>query len=531
MKRMTSGLLASLSGSALLAIGGVMNAQAQQMYDGAPWRFGAFGGMNFNIVGTGAQTLSLIGNEEFAQQHVNGRTDIIDGTGLGFYYGLLAEYNSGALLGGQLRVGIDDRRVMFNDWDVTSPTTETRFTARMTYVSVEPMIRVNLGNPNFRLLAGPLLSFKVATKYDYTPGRDETSPAIVDQTIDGTNSFTYGVSGGFGYDILLNSKSTGSTKWYLTPFVDASYMMDQRKNDRPTDRNDTWVTTTIRGGVELKFGAGPSAPPPVVEVATDLPSIDLALRAPNAITEERSLVEFFPLRNYIFFDQGSTTLPGKYAQLSSAQATSFQEQSLLNDPGTGSGASLDRSQRQMSVYYNALNVFGDRLRSNPSAKITLIGGAPNQADALAMANSVRDYMVNTFGIDAGRIATKGQIRTPNASGTRATPKEDLPLVAEENMRVEVQSDDPNVMKPVMIRTTQTAMLDNDLVVNVNSRGPIEDYTVAITGNGYSQTYGPYRATSQRIDARPILQGASSGDYTATVTARTADNRTIEKASK
>jgi outer membrane protein OmpA-like peptidoglycan-associated protein len=527
MKRMKSGLLSSLSGAALLAIGGVVSAQAQQVYDGAPWRFGAFGGMNFNIVGTGAQTLALIGNEEFAQQHVNGNTDIIDGTGLGFYFGLLGEYNPGGLFGGQLRVGMDDRRVMFNDWDVPNPSNETRFTARMTYVSVEPMLRVNLGSPNFHAVAGPLLSFKVATKYDYTPGRDETNAAVVvDQPIENTNSFTYGVSGGLGYDLLLNSKSTSGTKWYLTPFVEASYMMDQRKNDRPTDRNDTWVTTSIRGGFELKFGSAPSAPPPVVEVANDLPSIDLSLRAPNAITEERSLMEFFPLRNYIFFNSGSTAVPSKYVQLSTSQAQSFQEQSLLNDPGTGSGSSLDRSQRQMSVYYNALNVFGDRLRSNPSAKVTLIGGAPNQNDALAMANSVKDYLVNTFGIDAGRITTKGQIRTPNASGTRVTPKEDLPLVAEENVRVEVQSDDPNMLKPVMIRTTQTALLDNDLVVNVNSRGPIEDYTVAITGNGYSQTYGPYRATSQRIDARPILAGANSGDYTATVTARTSDGRTV-----
>lgn len=528
MKRIPSRLLSSLSGAALVAVGSLSNAQAQQVYTGAPWRFGAYGGMNFNMAGVGSQTLQGIGTQ-FDQSHVNGTNDIIDGTGLGFYFGLLTEYNPGALFGGQLRVGYDDRRVMFNDWDIANPSGQTRFTARMTYVSVEPMLRVNLGNPNFRLLAGPLLSFKIGTRYDYTPGRDETNPTIADQDIPNTNSFTYGVSGGLGYDILLNSKSASSTKWYLTPFVEASYMMDQRENnDRPTDRNDTWVTTSVRGGVELKFGSAPMAPTPVVEVAADMPVVDVSLRAPSAITEARTLTEMFPLRNYFFFDQGATTLPGKYVQLNSTQAQAFREQSLLEDPGTGSGTTLDRSQRQMNVYYNGLNVFGDRLRNNPSAKITLVGGAPSQSDALAMANSVRDYLVNTFGIDASRITTKGQVRTPNASGTRATPKEDLPLVAEENVRVEILSDDPSLMKPVTIRTTQTSMIDNDLVLNVDARGPIADYTVAITGNGYSQTYGPYRGTTQRIDARPILQSANSGDYTATVTARTADNRTVVK---
>jgi hypothetical protein len=62
--------------AALLLTHGTVRAQEPM------WRFGAFGGMNFNIVGTGAQTLEGIGTD-FAQPHVNGNNDIIDGTGLG----------------------------------------------------------------------------------------------------------------------------------------------------------------------------------------------------------------------------------------------------------------------------------------------------------------------------------------------------------------------------------------------------------------------------------------------------------------
>jgi len=511
--------------AAMVALGAAMSAHAQTAtYTGAPWRFGLYGGLNFNIVGAGAQALAAIPGDNFAQ-----RNDIIDGTALGYYAGLMTEYNPGALFGFQLRAGLDDRRVNFNDWDVVG-SSRTRFSARMTYVSVEPLLRVNLGSPDFHFTAGPLLSFLVAAKYDWVP-RDETSPTIVDQPIEGAKSFTYGVSGGFGYDIMLNNKSASRTKWYLTPFAEASYMMAQRENTYTgQDRNDTWVTTSIRGGFQLKVGAGPAAPPPVVMVDVDVPSIDLSLRTPNAVTDQRSLIEMFPLRNYLFFNDGSTTLPGKYVTLDNTSAAQFRESSLMNNPGTGGAGSTsttDRSQRQMNVYYNALNIFGDRLR-NSTSSITLVGSAPSQAEGLEMANNVKKYLVNAYGIDGGRIATKGQVRAPHASGTRVTPPEDLNLVAEENRRVEVLSDDLNLLKPVRIESTQIEPIDNDLVLTVNPSGPIADYNVTISGSGFSQTYGPFRSNTQRIDARPIMMNNSSGTYTATVTARTADNRTITK---
>ncbi|MEP7218360.1 MAG: OmpA family protein [Bacteroidota bacterium] len=524
MKRLKNMLRSSFAGMALVTIGGLTSAHAQQAYDGAVWRVGIHGGMNFNIGGLGSQSLNAIqpGVDQFTTK------DIMDGTALGFYFGALTEYNPGGLFGGKLRLSVDDRRVDINDWDVPG-NSRVRFSAKNTYFSVEPMLQLQLGSPNFHFAAGPLLSFLISSKYDFIP-RDETSPTISGQDIDGMKKFTYGVSSGLSYDILLNSKSASNTKWYLTPFLEYSYMMAQRESNVSTtaDRNDTWVTNTIRGGFELKFGSAPAAPAPYVEAASDMPTVDLALRAPSAITEERTTLEMFPLRNYLFFEPSSTSLPVKYVSLSNQQAQGFREQSLVNDPGTGGSASLDRSQRQMSVYYNAVNIYGDRLRNNPSAKITLIGGAPSQSDALTMANSVKDYLVSSFGIDAARISTKGVIRTPNASGTRVTPKEDLPFVAEENRRVEVQSEDLSLLRPVTIETRQSSLPDNDLVINVTSSAPLADYSVAVNGNGYTQTYGPYHSMNQRIDARPMLMGSSSGTYTATVTAHTNDNQTITR---
>jgi outer membrane protein OmpA-like peptidoglycan-associated protein len=202
---------------------------------------------------------------------------------------------------------------------------------------------------------------------------------------------------------------------------------------------------------------------------------------------------------------------------------------MLNPAVTGTSTDqATRSQRQMGIYYNALNVYADRLRDNPGATITLVGSAPTQADGLAMANSVRDYMVSTFGLDANRISTRGQVRPPHASGDRDTPKEDLALITEENRRVEVLSDNQEILKPVLLNSVMAEPIDNDIALNIRTSAPVDSWTVTVAGNGFSQTYGPFRGTAQRIDAKPILGTATSGNYTATVTATTTSGKTVTR---
>jgi hypothetical protein len=63
----------------------------------------------------------------------------------------------------------------------------------------------------------------------------------------------------------------------------------------------------------------------------------------------------------------------------------------------------------MTVYYNVLKHSWDRMQKNPSATISLVGSSENgPADGLAMAESVKTYLVTVFAIDGSRIATKGQ---------------------------------------------------------------------------------------------------------------------------
>lgn len=517
MKQIKSVLLPGMIALLLTAVS--VDLQAQSIgYQGAKLRFGVFGGANFNSLGVGGQNvIEVPGGGSITQQ------DLSDGTGIGPYGGLLMEYNTGDIIGVHFRVGYDDRRATLSnngrEWDT-----------RLSYVSFEPGLRVNLASPDFALTVGPSLNLNVGKSFDYQPADNEGVSPITDGELQNVKPVTFGMWGGVSYDVHLNSMGV-SPQWYLTPFFEGSWMVDQKKADFPGQDNldDVWSTVTVRGGVQLKFGSAPvAAKEEPVTITEALPVMDVSLRTPpSGIIESRMLKEYFPLRNYLFFNSGSADLPSKYTQLNSSQAASFDEKAMLEIPGTGD-ASATRSQRQMSVYYNAVNIYADRLRDNPSTTITLIGSAPSEKDALAMAESVKSYMVSTFNIDPSRIITKGQKRAPNASGTRVTPKDDLPLVAEENMRVEVHPSDETLLRPVEIRSMQEEPGDNDLVLNVKTDVPVASWTVTISGEGASNTYGPYYGPIQRIDGKTVLQNRQNGEYTATVNAVTQDGKTVVK---
>lgn len=518
--------LIAFTSAALFAgmLTGSPEATAQEMfiYKGAKLRFGAFGGLNYNFLGAGYQELRAVPGENFRVFQLN------DGTGLGPYVGLIGEYNSGDILGVQVRLSYDSRSGELFD---TTGGQNNRFGANVTYFNVEPGLRINLGNPDLHVALGPSIGFTIDHNYDYDPN-DDNVPQVEGQEIDKWNNVAIGVWGGLAYDINLSDASSTS-RWYLTPFLEGSWIFDQRKSDLPDlqdNIDDVWSTVTARAGVQIKWGSAEGAPPPArtIEVTPETPNMDVSLRAPAGIHERTTVEEYFPLLNYIFFDEGSTELPSEYKQVNSAQAAVFHENDLFEDPGPGGDRESTRWQRQMSVYHNGLNIFGDRLRSNSTAKITLIGSAPNQNDGLAQANVVKDYLVSRFGIDASRITTKGATRPQNASGTRSTPREDLPLIAEENRRVEILTDDNTLLKPVTIRTAQGAPIENDLVLDVRPGVSVTEWKVDVTGSGTNKTYGPFNGLTQRIDAQQILGSTENGNYTARVTATTSDGSVLVK---
>lgn len=208
-------------------------------------RFGFFGGANYNMVGAGSMNLARLSDDfSFIEKDLN------DGTGLAPYFGAIAEYTSGEILGAALRLSVDLRTAQMEDDDGRV------FTARLSYITVEPGMRFNLGMPELSISAGPAFAVNLTGKYDYNPGSGDNVVQIQGEQISGINNVTYGVWGDVGYDITLTPEDA-STPILLSPFLGVSWLTDQRKSDfieTQDEVDDVWSTISIRGGLQLKFG-------------------------------------------------------------------------------------------------------------------------------------------------------------------------------------------------------------------------------------------------------------------------------------
>jgi len=114
----------------------------------------------------------------------------------------------------------------------------------------------------------------------------------------------------------------------------------------------------------------------------------------------------------------------------------------VDDPIDAFGGAID-------FYYNMLNVFGSRLKNESSATITVNGYINNAGDekrnsrlAEDRAKIVKAYFTSVWGIEEHRIAVSGEGLPPLPSSSRDEEGR------QENSRVEISSENWEIMKPV-----------------------------------------------------------------------------------
>jgi len=523
----------SLIISVLILAGIVTTLQAQNtQYTKPSWLFGGAVGANFNFYRGTTHELNL---------DLTIPSAFHNGSGVGLYLAPLLEYHKpDTRLGFMLQLGYDGRSGKF-DQIITPCNCPADLSAKLSYFTIEPSLRLAPFKSNFYLYGGPRLAFNMEKSFKYQLG---INPDYTDQTPDPemTGDFSkvyksvFSMQIGAGYDIELSSQDK-EKQAVLSPFVAVHPYFGQDPRSI-----ETWNLTTVRVGVALKFGRGHkiSAPVERAPAAVIIPVADVkfSVYSPANIPAERRVRELFPVRNYIFFDLGSSEIPDRYVLLRKDQVKDFKEDHLeVFKPKKLSG----RSDRQMTVYYNVLNILGDRMGKNPSATINLVGSSEKSlADGKAMAESVKKYLVDVFGITDSRISTEGR-NNPKIPSEKPSATKEFVLVDEDDRRVSVESNSPVLLmeflsgpgaplKPVELVAVQTTPIDSYVTFNADgAKEAFSSWSIEVRDEkGTLQKFGPYTLEKVSIPGKSILGIRPSGDYKVTMVGLTKNGKTVKK---
>ena len=291
-------------------------------------------------------------------------------------------------------------------------------------------------------LLGPRLSYRWETTFEQTD--NVTGPD--DQSFeDGQRThvvetgfpyepqpFSYGIVGGVALAIPLRKNL------YLEPRVIVETDLISPAANYP------WQTFGVLAGLSVQYDLSPEHAPPALPpsdpplpppppVPLPVATIHISGVDENGVESEITKIKAretlyerrLPILPFIFFSTGSATLPDRYAADSGVEGKS--------------AVSL------VDVNHDLLSIITRRLRENPGTTLEIAGAASgDESSAIidARAGKLRQHLAEQ-GIAPERIRI--------SAATFKRSDERTPEGREENRRVEVKSDDPDLTKPLVIR--------------------------------------------------------------------------------
>ena len=139
------------------------------------------------------------------------------------------------------------------------------------------------------------------------------------------------VSAGLGFDFNLNKHFSVPVEFIWR--WQNSDLLDMTVGGAKGMVNDMYSSATV--GITYKFGYSCPKVPEKVAIIAPLavvppaePKVRFFVVAPKNIPVGRSVREIFPMRNYVFFNLGSTEIPDRYVLLTKAQVKDFKEEQV-----------------------------------------------------------------------------------------------------------------------------------------------------------------------------------------------------------
>ncbi len=234
------------------------------------------------------------------------------------------------------------------------------------------------------------------------------------------------------------------------------------------------------------------------------------LPSPAIRVEEFAAIPAFPLLPYVFFDDNSASLAERYPKLSQSGTKTFRETALVGNTATA----------RLSRYRNILNYVGLRMRSRPSSTLHIVGCTADaglekvpgdksvSALSLQRASAVQNYLHDVWGIALQRLSISGR-NLPEHAANSATADG-----ADENRRVELTSNDPEILAPLYDRDTMHVVYTGELRIrlsNIPSTGSLHE--LRLVHNGVVLHRAAVRSMAQEQSLRWVLADSLRNRFT------------------
>ncbi len=446
-------------------------------------------------------------------------TEFLGNSSAGFLGGGLGEFFIDESISAEARLGYRSEGVLLHEVNfignaiignsILPAYSEHRIDARLPLIEFTPLLKYRpalfrsfdlRAGVSFGVLLSPsyrqsetLIRPQGATFSDGSLERNSYAGALPD-----AGTFQAGIVAGAGYTLPL------SAGWDITP--EAQYYFPLT----PVVRELSWKVRALTLGISMRWGSSAESAPLKASPPPTAPAPYRTRFSANALypdgrreseavcsmTETR-YTELFPLLPYIFFPPGETDIAKtRLHVLTPDETAAFDEHRLARAP--------------LGVYAELLNIIGRRLRLRPSARIIITGcnntlreESEESALSARRAAAVKNYLVDVWGIPAGRIAIRARdlpekpTRNETADGSA------------ENRRAEIQSDDPGLLDPVRVEETELteSVPRAEFAYSAEPRTPVRDWEFRLIQRNRLLAAQSGRDSSVSIlwDPRPELE--------------------------
>jgi outer membrane protein OmpA-like peptidoglycan-associated protein len=461
--------------------------------DAWTWRAGLFG----------AGTLNMHSGAFSTYEGLQGCGSFSDATTMGWTLGNLLDVRFGNSWGAQARLGLWDANGTFNDPAPVAPLVAlqdgslVRLPSSFDLNTTVDVLTLDLLAtyelfPRLHVAFGPHVGYVSRASFEQSEELDANTP--VRFANGGTSRlilsapFDQGDAMATTRNLRLGATAQVSYEFPIAKRVDLAPEVAFTMPFTSVLSSFSWSINMLRAGIRVtyEFSSDPPPPAPVeapppapAPVATLMPPyvlLDVTATAADGssdavsevvLSEARSF-DVVPLLPNVFFDSLSAALPARYVRRT-GRTSGFAPAALGGDV--------------LTVYHDILNIIGQRLQQRPSATLSIMGhrepqsGEIDAALAMQRAEAVRDYLVATWGIDAGRLLVASRELPQRPSNRTVADGRD------ENRRVELSTNDPAIMAPVRRTSTRASIAPSPIRVlpTVAPEGPAQVRVVAADG--------------------------------------------------